>query len=258
MSRIRGALNAGNYPTSRMVSSLEEAMQVFGSESAMRDEFTRFRDMWYKRLDRAIKGGVDLTGTAMERFVTGTPGNYKMALPTIKQLRTPGKIARGLGAMQRAAARPTSSKRGIKTATKEMSEQFSNFLEEWGLEDSNVDQKDVIGYTLDVARALGISGLTYKDILARLNQRGVQESIGDAKDMTRPQTVQKARELLAEILVQKRAEVTKEEVGEKGNRVTKGAYTRAINELLREKYSPKSMDSAIKRLNNALRKYGGD
>lgn len=258
MSKIRGALNVGSYPSTKMVGSLHEAMQVFGTESAMRDEFTRFRDMWYKRLDRAIRAGTDLTGTAMERFVVGTPGNYSMNLPTIKELRTPGKIAKQLGVMQRSAVRQTSSLQGIKTATREISTQFNNFLEEWGLGEASDSDKDVIGHAISVARTLGISGLHYKEILARLNQMGIQESMFDAKDMTREEYDRSAREMLAKILIEKQKELANADMDKKGKSVVKGAYTKTINELLREKYSPKSMDSAIIRLNNALRKYGGD
>lgn len=172
MSKRRGAIGT-NYDT--FVLGLEQARATLGSDSAIRDEYTRFRDMMNKRIERAVNSGAYLGDTALgqykkyvrpaiDRQGNVIPGKWKGDLPKLSDFKTMGEVVNFLGRMQRSTFRETGSLTGIREVRTKQQEEFDKFLQGYqddeGVEFSDDDLSD-IGRAMDYARSLGIAGLHY-------------------------------------------------------------------------------------------------
>lgn len=244
MSKRRGAIGP-NY--SNFVLGVDQAMATFGSLAAIKDEYTRFRDMMNKRIERAVNSGAYLGDTALgqykeyvrpatDRQGNVIPGKWKGNLPKVKSFKSTGEMVNFLGRLQRSTFRETGSLTGIREVRTKQQEEFDKFLQSYQQEEgvmfSNEDLSD-IGAAMDYARSLGIAGLHYYVAAT------AQASDGDDG---RPDK----KELIARALMGMRERAK--------SPVQKGAMTRLRNAL--NSGDDDEVKSAITRLNNALRKYG--
>ena len=243
MSKRRGAIGT-NYDT--FVLGVEQARATFGSDSAIRDEYTRFRDMMNKRIERAVNSGAYLGDTALgqykeyvrpatDRQGNVIPGKWKGDLPKLSDFKTMGEIVNFLGRMQRSTFRETGSLSGIREVRTRQQQEFDKFLQGYsGQTGFSAEDLSNIGAAMDYARSLGIAGLHY--YVARVVSPHEDD---DGGEFDKQETI--ARALAS---MQRRAT----------SPVQKGAFTRLSNALATG--SDKEIQSAITRLNNALRKYG--
>lgn len=239
MSKRRGAIGT-NY--SNFVLSVNQAMATFGSESAIRDEYTRFRDMMNKRIERAVNSGAYLGDTALGQFKEYVrpatdrqgnviPGKWKGDLPKLSDFKTTGEIVNFLGRVQRATFRPTGSISGIREVRTQQQQEFDRFLQSYaGEQDFSNADLSAIGATMDYARALGLDNIHY--VIAASSTAGAAKK--------------SKKQILQEALVSMRERAE--------SPVQKGAITRFLNAS--QSGNEKATQAAIARLNNALRKYG--
>lgn len=239
MSKRRGAIGT-NY--SNFVLGVNQAMATFGTEAAIRDEYTRFRDLLNKRIGRAVSSGMYLGDTALGQYKEYVrpatnrqgnviPGKWKGDLPKLSDFKTIGEIVNFLGRMQRSTFRPTGSLSGIREVRTQQQQEFDRFLQGYaGVQNYSNADLSAIGAAMDYARALGLENIHY--VIAATSRAGASKKSKE--------------QILKEALLSMR---------ERANSpVQKGAITRFINAS--QSGNEKATQDAIARLNNALRKYG--
>lgn len=227
------------------------------AERELRAEYTRQRDILHKRVQRAIASGKDLTGTALERYVKTNPdGNQVAAIPTLREIDAEvankiaggtldkgredayraGRIEKTQGQMSRTIDAPTGSLQGINARE----EEFKNFLEGRGLVELSDEEVETVGEALDIAESMGIAGFSYDEVIsATIQLRGDRE---ENIDLDAESLARRALENMV--------------INSPGRNVLKQSVSLYFN----VKNSPdrqSELKSAMTRLNNALRKYGG-
>lgn len=216
------------------VNSLSEALDLYGSVKGMRNEFTKYRDMFHKRIKRAIDSGEDLTGTALERYVTGSPGHYSENLPHARDL-TDAQVVKMLGQMQRSAGRKTATISGVKQLRKEQKEGFKQLLMSYGYQSPDDAGVEAFRQAVDMANSIGNSELKY-DVFGVLSfAHDGDEDFSHDKRRTPQELIERALGLEAK------------------NSVMKGSKTMLLNAL--KEHDNKKFQTALRRYNNSVRKY---